>query len=181
MRKKTSTKKFSKYLLTHKITYHLCHSQGLSYNHHMLRTDLKILILFALLSFSVSAKVPGPGTGRIEVLSSNSDLCTSGPYRMVGEEGDQVLMVGTNITFSLPDTVSKQTESGPNGCSEAVRSELKNNLLTNTTETSKCPLKFRHLERKVTETLSFNEHTLTYQNLSAKTKCIFKWSGHEKK
>lgn len=151
----------------------------------MMRTALKLLVLNFCLVTSSYATTLGLGPGKLELKSGPEKICTSGPFKIVGEHGEEVLMVGTLITFSLPsDKKEILNEASETECAEDVLSSSKSGTLTNITSTHSCPLKLKHLERTVTESLSATGKSLTYKKISdkdPKVECIFLWSTHEKK
>ena len=132
------------------------------------------------------ASTLGLGSGSIKVISNDNEVCADGPYGLMGEKSDQVLMVGPNITF-YPPQKEKQilSPSSASNCAEDVVSFAKENNLVNIFTTHSCPKKLKHLERVVTETLSVSkDKTLTYTKVSTgdkKVRCVFKWVSNEKK
>lgn len=151
----------------------------------MMRTSLKLLILNFCLIASCYATTLGLGPGKLELKSGPAKVCTPGPFKIVGEPGEEVLMVGTIITFSLPsDKKEILNEASATECAEDVLSSYQNDILLNVTSTHSCPLKLKHLERTVKESLSVTGKSLTYKKISGhdpKVECIFLWSAHEKK
>lgn len=150
-----------------------------------MRTVFKLLVLNFCLITSSYATTLGLGPGKLELTAGSDKVCTPGPFKIVGEQGEEVLMVGTIITFSLPsDKKEILNEASETECAEDVLSSSKNGTLTNITSTHSCPPKLKQLERRVTESLSANGKTLTYKKISdkePKVECIFLWSAHEKK
>lgn len=121
----------------------------------------------------------GTKPGKVKVVSENSEICTDGPFKLVGKSGEEVLMVGPVISFILPtkekEIISKasSTECAEEAISELVKSELK---VTTTVHT--CPEKLKSNEVKVQETLSVSGTTIKYQrisNLDKKIECQFQW------
>lgn len=153
-----------------------------------MRPFLPITIcLFILIpSLSATATTLGLGPGTITVITKNDDVCSDGRYALMGESGDQVLMLGPNITFFPPKSEKELiTPASTTECAEDVVSSLKENTLTNIFSTHSCPKKLKHLERVVTETLSVSkDKTLIYTKSSSgekSIKCVFKWGPSEKK
>ncbi|MCM2351814.1 MAG: hypothetical protein NDI69_17500 [Bacteriovoracaceae bacterium] len=151
----------------------------------MIRKRSSFVILAFLLTTTAQATPLGLDSGKIKVISQNDELCTDGPYREIGEKGEEVLMVGTTITFSLPsDKKEIIAEASESECAEDVTSQIKDKTLTNITSTHHCPSSLKHLERTVTESLSVTGKRLKYVKESPKEKkieCVFEWSLHEKK
>lgn len=152
----------------------------------MKRTLSVITCLFFLLS-NATATTLGLGPGIVKVVTKTDDVCADGPYSLMGEKGDEVLMIGPNLTL-FPPKDGKQilSSASETECAEEVVSNLKENTLTNIFSTHSCPKKLKHLERAVTETLSVStkDKTLTYTKSSPdekKVKCVFKWGVREKK
>lgn len=152
----------------------------------MTRILFSLICLFPILQNSTAeASALGLVSGSIKVISKDNEVCADGPYRLMGEKSDQVLMVGPNITF-YPPQKEKQilSTSSLASCAEDVASLVKENNLINIFTTHSCPKKLKHLERVVTETLSASkDKTLTYTKVSPgekKIKCVFKWESNEK-
>lgn len=139
-----------------------------------------------LQSANAEVSTLGLGSGSIKVISKDIEVCADGPYKLMGEKNDQVLMVGPNITF-YPPQKEKQilSPSSSTDCAEDVVSLVKEKSLINIFTTHSCPKKLKHLERVVTETLSVSkDRTLTYTKVSSgdkKVKCVFKWESNEEK
>ncbi len=151
----------------------------------MMRTAFKLLLLNFCLITSSYATTLGLGPGQLKLTTGSDKVCTPGPFKIVGEQGEEVLMVGTLITFSLPSEKKEiLNEASEAECAEDVLSTLKSGTLTNVTSTHSCPPRLKHLERTVTESLTVKEKTLSYKKISGKDpriECIFLWSAHEKK
>lgn len=154
----------------------------------LMRSYLPITIcIFVLIStLNVSATTLGLGPGTIKVVTKNDDICSDGPYALMGEKDDQVLMLGPNITLFPPKSEKETiTSASATECAEDVVSSLKDNTLTNIFSTHSCPKKLKQLERVVTEKLSVSkDKTLTYTKTSSgekSIKCVFKWGPSEKK
>ena len=117
------------------------------------------------------------GAGSIEVVSQNSEACSDGPFQIMGEKDEEVLMVGPVITFPM-----KGETTTTEGCSEVTDVKIGPQKITTKHTISACPLKNKKLESTVTETLASNGTTITYERSSDKdkVKCIFKWAPLEK-
>lgn len=150
-----------------------------------MRKRLTFLILAFFLTTTAEATPLGLSSGKLKVISQNDELCTDGPYRIVGEKGEEVLMVGATITFSLPSEKKEiLTEASESECAEDVVSTLKDKTLTNISSTHHCPSSLKQLERIVTESLSVSGKRLKYSKESPKEKkveCVFEWSPNENK
>lgn len=151
----------------------------------MFRVNLLTLI-FILTATSFEAQSSedifrslGVNPGKISVTKSNADHCTDGPFKLVGAKGEEVLMVGTNITFTLP---AKEKEivakADAKQCAEEVLSVLEKNELRMTTTVHSCPEKLKFVEGKIVETLSASHNVIKYQRIAEKDKkieCLFQW------
>ena len=152
----------------------------------MIRTFL--IAGFLSLSYSnADATTLGLGTGTVKVVTKTDDVCADGPYTLMGEKDDQVLMVGPNLTLYPPaDKKQILSTASETECAEDVVSTLKEDTLTNVFSTHSCPAKSKNLERVVTETLSVSkkDKAVTYIKVSTdekRVKCVFKWGPSEKK
>jgi hypothetical protein len=114
------------------------------------------------------------GAGSIEVVGQNSETCADGPFQIMGEKDEEVLMVGPVITFPLKGETTKSE-----GCTEVSEVKIGPQKITSRHTISACPPKNKKLESTVTETLVSNGTTITYER-SDKIKCIFKWTALEK-
>ena len=114
------------------------------------------------------------GAGSIEVVSQNSDTCSDGPFQIMGEKGEEVLMVGPVITFPLKGETTKVE-----GCTEVSEVKISSQKIISKHTISACPPKNKKLESSVIETLVSNGTTITYERTD-KIKCIFKWTALEK-
>lgn len=150
-----------------------------------MRISLTIL-LSLYLSAAYAATIPlGLNPGQLKVISQTGDLCTDGPLKIVGEKGEELLMVGAVITFTLPaEKKLILVKASDTECAEEVESTVKDKTLTNISTTHSCPASLKNLERKVVETLTVTGRRLKYLKESPqekKVECVFEWSADEKK
>ena len=148
------------------------------------------LILTFILSFSASAaaedlyKSLGLSKGKVSVISESSeDTCSNGPYQIVGKKDEEVLMVGTNITFDLPSKVKiNAVAADEETCAEDVHSTLTGKQLKMITTIHTCPEKQKKLEGTTEESIEVNADKIKYVRKSGKDKveCVFKWVANEK-
>ena len=151
----------------------------------MFGVNLSTLILTLFVSsFGAHAsedifKSLGTKPGTLTVTKSNADHCTNGPLKLVGSKDEEVLMVGSNITFYLPGKEKEITATADDKqCAEEVQSVLEKNELKMTTTVHSCPLKLKFVEGKITETLSVSHNIVKYQRFADKDKkieCTFQW------
>lgn len=93
----------------------------------------------------------------------------------MGEKGEEVLMVGSVITFPLKGETT-QTE----GCKDVSEVKILSQKIIFKQTISECPAKNKKLESSVEETLTASGSTLTYERSSngSKSRCVFKWTAN---
>lgn len=172
------------------ILFSLCAHSVVIYNVFMSKRTLTSLILTCFLSLSALAaaedvyKSLGLSKGTVTSLSeSDEDHCANGPFQIIGNKDEEVLMVGTNITFDLPTKEKiNAVASDENTCAEDVQSTLAGKKLKLITTIHTCPLKLKKLESVTEESIEVTGQTIKYLKKTGKekTECIYKWVANEK-
>jgi hypothetical protein len=139
-----------------------------------------LAFLFALYSFSAASAVDPLvhlklSEGMLELVTSNSDICSGGPLKIVGDESEKSLMLGPTISFPMDE----ETDKGD--CSEKVKLSFSPQKISRVHIVSQCPPHLKKLESNVEEILTSKDKTLTYERKSSDTpvKCTFKWAPVE--
>lgn len=151
-----------------------------------MRIALSLLLSLYISATTYAASIPlGLNPGQLKVISQTGDLCTDGPLKIVGEKGEELLMVGAVITFTLP-TEKKMilVKASDTECAEEVESTVKDKSLINISTTHSCPPSLKNLERKVVETLTVTGKRIKYLKESPqekKVECSFEWRADEEK
>lgn len=141
-----------------------------------MRRHFALALIFICL-FSVSASGNSvfndfkskPAT--LKVLSKNSDVCSDGPLKFVGD----VLMVGPVITMPLESETHDE-----DGCNEVSKVTVTPTKIENLNTISGCPKDQKNLEGTVLESVELKGKTLLYSR-NKNVKCTFEWIYHEKK
>ena len=154
--------------------------------------SMKTLSLILTFTLSLSAfaapadiyKSLGLEQGKVEVIKDADDNCSDGPFRFVGKAGEEVLLVGSNITFHQPTKEKVKTVSADDEtCTEEVESKLLDKKLYMKTTVHSCPPKMKKLEHVSEELLEVNKQQIKYTKKDniEKIECTFKWSSNDKK
>lgn len=154
----------------------------------MLKSKLLSFILILSIASSVCAisgdiyKSLGLSEGGVVPILGTEESCAGGPFKLVGETGREVLMVGSAITFRRP-TKSKENEvqADDKTCAEDVHSVLMGKKLVMTTTIYSCPEKMKLLESVTEESIEVNKVTIKYSRKSrgSTLQCIFNWMKNE--
>ena len=160
------------------------------YNWYM-NKNIKLSIISALFTLSALAgveetyKALGLPAGTVKILSETSNICDDGPFKIVGEPGDEVLMLGPKISLALPDKDKKiETVTTDNNCKEDVQSQFVKSELHVHTAIHSCPPKLKRLESRVEEIVSVHGEKIKYQRIAKnefRVECTFQWSKLDKK
>lgn len=148
--------------------------------------SLILTFILPLSAFAAPAdiyKSLGLTQGKVEVIKDADDNCSDGPFRFVGKEGSEVLMVGPTITFHQPTKEKlNSVKADAETCAEDVESKLLGNRLLMKTTVHSCPKDQKKLEHVSEELLEVNKDQIKYtkkDNLR-KIECILKWSANDK-
>lgn len=151
-----------------------------------MRKDPILFVLLALttqLSFATPEEMYkrlGTSAGSVKVLSETSDNCADGPFKIVGDPGEEVLMIGPKISLPLPNkdnAIVSTTDS--HQCKEDVQGQFIKERLHVLTTVHSCPAKLKRLESRVEEIISVKDQTIKYQRLAKnefRIECVFQWS-----
>lgn len=152
----------------------------------------KLAILFLLLSFNTLAATPqdvykvlGLSAGKVTAVSeSEDDLCDDGPFKFVGEPGEEVLMVGPVVTFYLPKKEKENiVKADEETCAEDVLSTFQGKKLVMVRTIHSCPKKLQHLNSTTEKSLEVIKNTikLTQKTKRGTNSCLLNWVANEKK
>lgn len=151
----------------------------------------KRLILSVLFSLNALAspediyKSLGVSAGQVTAVSeSEDDLCDNGPFKFVGDKGEEVLMVGPRITFHQPTKRKvNAVKADEETCAEDIQSTLSGKKLTMITSVNSCPKKLQHLTAMTEESIEVNKNTIKYTRKSKQgtSSCMLNWVANEKK
>lgn len=161
----------------------------MTYNVFMSKRNLTPIILTCFLSLSAQAaaediyKSLGLSKGTVTAISDSEDLCSGGPFQIIGKKDEEVLMIGSSITFDLPtkgkiNTVTADEDT----CAEDSQSTLSGKKLKMVTTIHSCPVKQKNLEGVTEESIEVTGQTIKYLKKTEKdkTECIYKWEANEK-
>lgn len=126
----------------------------------------------------------GLSQGTVEVIKDADDNCSGGPFRFVGKAGEEVLQIGSNITFHQPTKEKERTVTADaETCAEDVEGKLLTKKLYMKTAVHSCPPKMKKLEHVTEELLEVDKQQIKYTKKDnvEKIECTFKWSENEKK
>lgn len=136
----------------------------------MKKTILALLVLvsFEAPAFEVKEKY-------YHLIKGDESLCSSGPARIIKDEGEETFTLATIISIPLikKETREKVADGQCLQVDQLVRSE---NKLIFTSVTKECSQKFKKLERRVVQFVTIEGDKLTYKIVtgSSSKECLFK-------
>lgn len=137
--------------------------------------NIYLFSLLVLLSSKPVLAAQEYAASTLTLISGPSKLCAEGPMRVIGENEEAVLMVGSVISFSL-DTKDSVVKSAQGQCLEVTKKNILQNKISQTTTISKCPSELKDIEGTVLQELEILSDKVIYKRTegSKVSTCLYK-------